>query len=264
MTAAALAILASLLDPLIGTLFALPHLSLFRRRERRWNSARRRRRGLAIVLGGIEGPSLAQHAVAAGLIRGGWRGAVEIQRWNSGLPLVRCFINLMSAARHERAAAALREHIREYQREHPDRPIHLVGISAGCWIVVRATARLDADEAVDAAVLLAPAVSQSADFDAAARRCRAGVHIVRSPWDFMMLGVCTTIFGTADRVHGPCAGWLGLRRTTAGVTEHVWRRAWARHGYLGSHCTATVPAFIAGEVAPLLRGAGAPGYNSAS
>lgn len=261
-TAETLALVASLLDPLAGTLFALPHLLLFQHRERRWNTARRRRRGLAIILGGIEGPSLAQHAVAAGLIRGGWRGGVVIQRWNGGIPLARCFINLMSSARHERAAETLCRLIRNYCREHPGGPVHVVGISAGCWIVLRALARLDADEAIGAAVLLAPAVSRCADFDAAARRCRAGMHIVRSPWDFMMLGVCTTIFGTADRVHAPSAGWLGLRRAAPGVAEHVWRPALARYGYLGSHCTATVPAFVAGEIAPLLRPAGAPGYNS--
>lgn len=258
----ALAILASLLDPLVGTLFALPHLPLFQHRERRWNTLRRRRRGLAIILGGIEGPSLAQHAVAAGLIRGGWRGAVAIQRWNGGAPLARCFANLMSRKRHERAAAALCERIRTYRREHPGRPVHLVGISAGCWIVLRALARLGPGEAVGAAVLLAPAVSRAADFEASARRCRAGVHIVRSPWDFMMLGVCTTVFGTADGVHGPSAGWLSPRRAAPGVVEHVWRPALARYGYLGSHCTATVPAFIAGKIAPLLRRADAPGYNS--
>lgn len=258
----ALAVLASLVDPLVGTLFALPHLPLFQHRERRWNTPRRRRRGLAIILGGIEGPSLAQHAVAGGLIRGGWRGAVVVQRWNGGVPLVRCFVNLMSRTRHERASEELTERIREFRREHPGRPVYLVGISAGCWIALRAASRLGPDESIDAALLLAPAVSRHADFELAAQRCRGGVHLFRSPCDFMMLGLCTILFGTTDRVHEPCAGWLGLRRAQPGVVEHVWRPALARYGYLGSHCTATVPPFIAGEIAPLLRPADAPGYNS--
>lgn len=246
---------AALLDPLIGTLLSLPQGPLLRRREARWNTPRRRRRGLVVILGGIEGPSLAQHAVAAGLLRGRWRGAVVVHRWNGGVPLVRAFVNLMSRRKHERAADELLAILDVYRREQPGRPLHLLAVSGGCWVAIRMLEKWT-DHAVETAVLLAPAVSADVDLTAAAGRCRRGVCVVRSPLDFVMLGLGTLLFGTSDRRHAPAAGLRGFRRRPAGVTELSWRPEWMRLGHFGGHCTAVSSAFIAARITPLLNNPG--------
>src|SRR5262245_17030958 len=199
-------VLFSLLDLLIGPAFALPHYPLFEHRERRWDTPRRRRRGLALVLGGIEGPSLAQHAMATGLLRGRWRGAVQIQKWNGGVPIVRCALNLMSQRRHERTSDELVERVLEYRRDHAARPIVLMAVSGGCWVVVRALEKLGPDRMVDSAVLLAPAISPQCDLQAALAATCAGILSVRSPYDFALLGVGTLLLGTSDRRFGRAAG----------------------------------------------------------
>lgn len=247
-----IAVFAALLDPLVGTLFALPHLRLFQAREGRWNTPRRRARGLAVLLGGIEGPSLAQHAVAGGLIRGGWRGAIVIHHWNTGPPLLRALPNLRSRRRHERAANELLQILETYTRQQPGRPVCIVAVSGGCWIAARTLERLQPETPIQRCVLLAPAISAAADLSAAAARCQRGMILVRSRMDFVMLGLCTTVFGTSDGRHGPAAGLCALRRPPPNLRELCWQPAWARYGYLGSHCTAVAPAFIQAEIAPLL------------
>ncbi len=250
--AALLGAIAALLDPIIGALFALPHLSVFRERERRWDTPRRRRRGTTILLGGIEGPSLAQHGVAAGLLRGGWRGAIVNFGWNAGVPLLRVAKNLASPAHHESAAARLAALIRARLAGGAGRPVQVVAISGGCWVVVKALEQLSLAESVDAVVFLHPAFSRRADLSAAAARCRGAMHLLRSPLDFVMLGFFTTVLGAADRRFGPCAGFLGPIAPPANVRSMAWRPPWTRLGHLGGHCTAVVPAFTRAYIAPLL------------
>lgn len=251
----AIAILFSLLDLLVGGAFALPHLAPFRHRERRWDTRLRRRRGLALILGGIEGPSLAQHSMAAGLPRGRWRGAVRIQRWNAGVPLVRCALNLMSRKQHERASDDLVSSVMDHRAKYPNTPIVILAVSGGCWIVARALEKLGQENKVEAVVLLAPAISRGHDMSAALCGSGAGILVVRSPFDIVLLGLGTSLLGTSDRRFGWSAGNGGFEAAYEGLRERVWRSADIRHGYFGSHCTAIALRFIAREVTPWLRAA---------
>jgi hypothetical protein len=251
----AIAVLFSLLDLIVGGAFAVPHLALFRHRESRWDSPLRRRRGLAVILGGIEGPSLVQHAMAAGLLRGGWRGAVRIERWNAGVPLIRCALNLMSRARHERTSDALVRTILEHRREYPQSPTVILAVSGGCWIAVRALEKLGSATPVDAVTLLAPAISRAHDMDASLRAARAGILVVRSPYDLVLLGLGTTLLGTSDRRFGWSAGSQGFAAADERLGERLWRRTDVRYGYFGSHCTVIAPRFVAHEITPWMRSA---------
>lgn len=245
-------IVFSLFDCVLGPAFALPHYPLIAHREQRWDSPRRRRRGLALILGGIEGPSLAQHAMAAGLLRGGWRGAVEIYRWNAGIPIARCALNLMSRRRHARTTNELTQRILAHRRAYPNTPIALVAVSGGCWIVIRALEQLGPEQAVSACVLLAPAVSPACDLSAALAASGAGILSVHSPYDLAILGLGTAIVGTSDRRFGRAAGAAGFPRGDARLMQRAWRAEDARLGYWGSHCTAIAPQFIAREITPWL------------
>jgi pimeloyl-ACP methyl ester carboxylesterase len=208
---------------------------------------------LALVLGGIEGPSLAQHAMAAGLLRGGWRGAVRIQRWNAGVPLVRCALNLMSTTRHETASDALVSHAIAYRQKHAGTPVVIIAVSGGCWVAVRALEKLGPERAVAGVVLLAPAISPGYDLRAAVAATRGGILTVRSPYDVVLLGLGTTLMGTSDRRFGWSAGNRGFVTVHERLHERVWRPADLRLGYLGSHCTSIAPEFLAREVTPWLR-----------
>ncbi len=253
-----------LFDPLIGLAITLPHFFLFRTFLRRLDSPLRRRRGVVFVLGGIEGPSLAQIRVVLGLIRGGWRGAIRVVEWNRGFPIIRPIVNLASRARHERESDRLVDTIRAHRAAHPATTIGLVGQSGGCWVAVRALEKLaGAGEAVDAAVLIAPAISPRHDLRRAASGSRTRLVSVHSPFDWVMLGAGTTILGTADRRWGPAAGLVGWGNAAAGgcmrrelVQALTWQPSWARLGHFGGHCTSAAPGVVAKLLTPLIRAAG--------
>lgn len=246
------ALLSALLDPLIGLLVCVPNVLMPAASAPRWNTPRRRRRGLIVILGGVEGPSVYQRRMAQGLLRGGWRGAVHIHPWGRGVPFVRQFRNLMSSAHHEAEAAAATRILIEYRREHASAPIGLLAMSGGCWIAVRAMEQLPQGVRVRAAVLIAPAISRGADFSRAMTRCER-MHAIRGPGDAFYLGLGTTLLGSSDRRHGPCGGWLGWRRTPAGFNDVSWRPEWRKLGYLGNHTSSAAVHFITAVVAPLFR-----------
>src|SRR5205085_990644 len=67
------ALLAGLLDPVAGLLAGIPGWAMGVGATHRFDTPRRRRRGLILVFGGIEGPSVHQRRMALGLVHGGWR-----------------------------------------------------------------------------------------------------------------------------------------------------------------------------------------------
>src|SRR5439155_16894615 len=87
---------AGLFDPISGLLAGVPGWAMGIGRTEHLDTPRRRRRGLIIVLGGIEGPSIHQRRMTEGLVRGGWRGAIVLQRWNERAPMIRILRNQVS------------------------------------------------------------------------------------------------------------------------------------------------------------------------
>lgn len=247
-----LASLSVLLDPLGGLIAMLPSLLIGLGPTHRWDTPRRRRRGVIFILGGIEGPSLYARAMAVGLLRSRCRGAVVVHRWNAGIPFIRSARNLMSRAHHERCAAELAARIEAHRRDFPHTPVSLLGQSGGCWVIVRTLETLGPHRAVDRAVLLCPAISPGYDPSRAAAACRDGLVSIRGPGDLFMLGLGTSLFGTSDRRHTPAAGLVGWRRSARGFHDVTWRPSWLRTGYLGNHITSASPAFIRDIVGPWL------------
>ncbi len=245
-------LVAWLLAPLDPIIVALTVIGVGGRR--RWDTPRRRKRGLIIILGGVEGPSLYARAMATGILRSGWRGAVHVYRWNAGIPLFRVFPNLMHGRHHRRSAAGLLELIRDQRARFGDTPISILAQSGGCWIAVRTLEELEGADAINRAVLLGPSIWPGYDPARAARGCRGGMVSIGGPGDFFFLGLGTTTFGTSDRHFGPSAGLLGWRREAEGFADVRWRPDWLRFGYVGNHITAVSPAFIRHVVAPWLTG----------
>lgn len=221
------------------------------------DTASRRRRGLTLILGGIEGPSQYSVAMVRGVLASGYGGAVVRVDWNRGLLLVRLLRNLMSRRHHERQSDRLVEKIVRHRAACPESPVCLLAQSGGCWIVVRALEKLPAGVTVRAAVLLCPAISTRHDLSEAALRCDGALVSVRGPCDLFLLGIGTTLFGTSDRVHGPAAGWIGWRVHPERLVDLRWHPRWLRYGYWGSHVTTSAVGFIAHVIAPYFKGGAA-------
>lgn len=220
---------------------------------RRTDTSRRRQRGLIIVLGGIEGPSFFNTQMVRGLVRARLRTAIHRFDWNDGIIFVRSAINLMSPRHHERQVTNVVEYVRAYRRDYPNAPISLLAQSGGCWIAIRVLEELAGEIEVSTCVLLAAAIAPSYDLSRAAGNCRKGLHSFRSAGDLFYLGIGTLLFGTSDRQHRCGAGLIGFRQPPANVFEYRWQPEWMWLGYVGNHTSSTVPRFVQGVVAPLLR-----------
>lgn len=245
---------AGLADPFVGLLGKMATIFWRPRLPACADTSRRRARGLAVVLGGIEGPSFYNYSMAMGLLRGGFRGAVVRFSWNTGIFGIRSLTNLVSRRHHEHQSNRLIETILRHQREYPGTPVCLLAQSGGCWIMIRALEKLPAHDRVHAAVLLSPSISPAHDLRDAASKCVAGLSSIGAPGDYFFLGLGTLIFGTSDRVFSPSAGFVGWHHHPAGFTESRWHPAWARFGYFGNHTSASAARFIQRVIAPLLRG----------
>ena len=248
----AIAILSGIIDPLWGVFIKIVGILWRPPLPKLADTPRRRRRGLTLILGGIEGKSKYNLDMVRGILRSGYRGSVVRFDWNHGVPFWRSLVNLMSRRHHEQQSAAVAEVIRDYKREHPDAPVCMVAQSGGCWIVVRVLERLPKGIRVATAVLLAPAISPGYDIQAAAARCDCELISIGSLGDFFFLGLGTMLLGTSDRVFTPSAGLVGWHHRPTGFVELRWHPSWCRVGYFGNHTTTSSPTFVAAVVGPRL------------
>lgn len=246
--------IGGIVDPIYGLLIKILGIFWPTRVPRLADTPRRRRRGLTLVLGGIEGPSIYNLWMVWGILRSGYRGSVVRFDWNAGVPFWRSLVNLASRSHHRRQTQRIVEFIRAYDAEHPGSPVNLVAQSGGCWIVLRVLGRLPEAVNVNTAVLIAPSISPGRNVGLAAARCASGLVSVRSAGDFFFLGVGTVLLGTSDRVHVPSAGFVGWRRRPDRLVDVRWRPEWIRLGYIGNHTTSTAPGFIRAVIGPLLVG----------
>jgi len=240
----AFTVLSGLVDPLMGVFVKIASIFWWPRLPGKADTPRRRKRGLLLVLGGIEGPSPYNHAMACGVLRAGYRGAVKRFGWNRGVPFLRSLVNLMSRRHHARQTARLVERIVWFKTRYPEAPVSLLAQSGGCWIVIKALELLPADMGVHSAVLIAPSMSPAYNISLAASKCAAGLTSIGGPGDYFFLGLGTTLFGTSDRVHTPSAGWIGWHHHPTGFREVRWHPSWVRYGYFSNHTSSSAVRFI--------------------
>lgn len=225
-------------------------------------TAARQELGLVIVLSGIEGRSVLTDDIARGLNKGGVEYAITVHPWTSdwGGPLY----NLRAQERNRRQAEKLAARIEEYQMDHPDRPVFLVGHSGGSAIAVWTAESLSPSRQVEGIVLIAPALSPAYPLDMALVHSRRGIVNFYSELD-MLLGVGTAVAGTMDGRYTSSAGAVGFRSSPGeegmayeNLFEIGWRREMALTGNIGGHLSSTTTYFVSTYVAPLIT---APGWN---
>ncbi len=223
--------------------------------EQPYMTEHRLRRGLVIVLTGIEGRSVFNEAICKGLDDGGVDWGIELRDWTSPLgPLY----NLHARQRNRRKATELADRIVRYQLSYPDRPVVLVGQSGGGAIAIWATEALPHNRRADGVILLAATISRQYMLDGALRNSRRGVLNFFSFRDWLLIG--TQIAGTMDGQRGPSAGRLGFHVPVAGGRPRVydklfqigWSPRMSETGHEGGHLTSGAARFVATYVAPLV------------
>jgi len=214
--------------------------------------------GLVVILPGIQGVDEASYDVESGLIRGGVRHAITIQRWGKSMPGVGgMLLNQVDKLGIRVDAVAIAERIISYQMECPGKPVHIVGHSAGGALAVFVAESL-ADlsfkgaEPIEGLVLLSPSISTVYDLEKALGYCNKGILNCFNPEDGLLLGIGTTVLGNLDGVPGPSAGLGGFEileeistasKISAYDTKLVQEQV---AGGYDPHFAATSPTWIAG------------------
>jgi pimeloyl-ACP methyl ester carboxylesterase len=216
--------------------------------------------GVVLVADGVGGLDLCGTALRHVMGSAGDSCRVRIVPWGHGFG--RWHADLTNAANHVEKGRVLAAEVAEFKARRPGAPVFLVGKSGGTGMVVRALERLPEDT-VEAAVLLAPALSPGYDLSRALGAVRREMVVFWSPMDVFVLGLGTRIFGTIDRRKAVSAGLVGFRRPEgldergkaqyAKLRQVRWRPIMARTGYLGGHVGPDNPAFLRRYVVPLLR-----------
>lgn len=210
--------------------------------------------GLVIVLPGIDGWAPYNENACKALCRDRLDLAVELYDWTLpfGLVLNQCAVPL-----NRLAADGLASRILRYRKEHPNRPVFLIGHSGGTAIAVWAAEALPDGESIDRIVLLASSLSPEYDLSEALGHTRLGIVSFYSDRDVAILGVGTILVGTMDGQHTEAAGKVGFhppgRRVGSyygGLIQVPWEPRMGASGHDGGHFGYTARGFMVAHVKP--------------
>ncbi|GMU23644.1 MAG: hypothetical protein AMXMBFR13_37220 [Phycisphaerae bacterium] len=188
----------------------------------------------------------------SGMRRAGWKGQLRLFRWSGTAGALLVIPDLIRRGRLLQKAERLALAVSRCIRENPERRIHLIGYSTGCYIVLEACRRLIHQDNLGQVVLLAPTVSPEYDLTTLSGGPQT-IHTYYSKAD-LINGIGPLLFGSNDRRWGPASGTLGFRDPPGFVRQRAWRLRDVRLGYLGDHFTLLSQWFVAQEVAPVLVG----------
>jgi pimeloyl-ACP methyl ester carboxylesterase len=217
--------------------------------------------GLVLVADGVGGFDLCGTALRYAVSARKLPLAVRVIPWGHGFGA--WHKDLTRTANRDAWGAKVAAEVLDFRERNPQAPVHLVGKSGGTGVIVKAMERLP-ETAVDSAILIAPALSPRYDLTRALEAVRKEMVVFWSPFDVIILGAGTRVFGTIDRVRSVSAGMVGFqlpevptearRRRYAKLRQVRWAPRMAWTGYLGGHLGPDNPAFLGRYVVPLLRG----------
>jgi len=216
--------------------------------------------GLVLVADGVGGLDLCGTALRYVVGARKLPLVVKVVPWGHGLG--HWHKDLTRTENRDTRAGEFAREVLAFREKWPGAPVHLVGKSGGSGVIVKALERLQED-AVDSAVLIAPALSPAYDLTRALSAVRDRLTAFWSPLDVIVLGAGTRVFGTIDRVKCVSAGMVGFRVPADPTAEQQkqysklrqvrWCPRMARTGYLGGHVGPDSPVFLERYVVPLLR-----------
>jgi len=228
-------------------------------------------KGLVLVADGVGGLDLCGTSLRYVMGSMAVPLSVRVMKWGHGLG--RWHADLTNESNRDLKAAEIAAEVNAFRKIAPDAPVYLVGKSGGTGLVVKALEQLP-ENAVEAVVLLSPAISPQYNLLKALQAVHREIVVFWSPLDFFVLGFGTRIFGTIDRIKSVSAGLVGFRpldstdeverQHYAKLRQVRWQPGMASTGYLGGHVGPDNPAFLRKYVVPLLRVAEAPKLDSSS
>jgi pimeloyl-ACP methyl ester carboxylesterase len=217
------------------------------------------RPGVVFVVGGIGGLDPLNLSAALTLPCAGVPHELRNFNWTHGVG--RPFRDLQDLPHLLAKAGELADAVRAVKAAEPDRPVYLLGHSAGAMVSLAAAGQLPPGT-LERIVLLAAAVSPEYDLRPALRAARGGIVSFSAVTDWLFLGWGTGQFGTADRVHGPAAGLGGFRPPAdlddegRSLYDKLVQVAWRPEHLLqfrgGLHHSGCMPVFLGTTVAPWL------------
>jgi len=225
-----------------------------------YTTPERYQQGLVVILGGAGCITSAPRQICQGLDQGGVGHALEVFEWTGSHDVLEDQQNI---ERNRRVAGQLSARLLRYMGEHPARPVHLIGLSAGTGIVVFALEQLPLGRSVDGACLLASSVNNNYDLTRALRRVRNEITNFSSVADVVVLGVGVGMAGTVDRGTGVSAGIGGFsvpkeatetakRLYKEKLVEMPWNPAYVIFGHVGDHLGASSSGFVKHFMAPIV------------
>jgi pimeloyl-ACP methyl ester carboxylesterase len=227
-------------------------------------------RGLVVCLSGAGGMAGEVDRICQGLVAGNVGCAIESFEWSTGWLLV----DQADMDSNKQKAAMLARRIARYHGDHPDCPVHLIGVSAGTGLVVWALEDLPQDVRVENAFLVASSVWSGYDLTGALRRVGGHLYNHYSAVDMVLaLGVPAT--GTVDRKAGPSGGLAGFQPPanagdevralyTDRLSQVQWKGEDMALGHGGDHLGGTQPAYVKERIAALAWSRPAPADTVAS
>jgi len=228
-----------------------------------YTTADRLENGLVIILPGIEGESPMNHDIRRGLGIAGCNRALPIYSWGRPVPGVGMLLNQVDFVGNRLAGVRIAKMIEEYQDQHPDRPVYLVGHSGGGGVAVFAAEAMSDGRQVDGLVLLSASIWSGYDLSKALGKCRNGIVNFYNESDVGLLGVGTTVLSNVDGMKGPSAGLVGFKRPNSDEAAAAYRKLFqipitSSMGGGDPHAAATKPRFVSTYVAPWIRAADWP------
>lgn len=213
--------------------------------------------GYILLLTGVECYGSYHQEFVRGLREGGVGAAIEVSEW--GYKPFGTFKNLYNYPANRDIAARIAPRVIDYAKEHPNRPITLIGYSGGGAMALWLAESLPDPFQVDRIILSAPAISPRYDIGPALRHARRGMTVFYSARDWFMAGIATETWGTMDRVKTAAAGQLGFQDERGellkceGLTQIPWRPEWRPLGHDGGHSGWRARAWARQVLAPLLK-----------
>ena len=142
-----------------------------------------------------------------------------------------------------------------YHAKNPDRPIYLLGHSAGTTVVLAALENMP-EPIVERAILLAPSLSARYNVQQALRTVKHSLNVFYSPHDYIYLGAATYLLGTPDRRWTATAGRTGFNQplepeVQSKLVQRSWQPTDRLLGNNGGHFGAYQAGYLRAHVIPL-------------
>lgn len=200
--------------------------------------------------------------VREGLLDAGYDGWGEMFRWQTGLGLV---ADQTASVDYKRGKAReLAAKIAAFQREHPNTPVTLIGLSAGTAIAVFALEELPPGVRVENVVLLSGSLSANYNLTNALAHVDGKLFVFTSQHD-AILKLLLPLGGTADRANTVATIGVEGVQMPPGVTDATralyaqkvvqvpWIDEFASYGNRGGHTDSVKREFVRYFVAPLVQ-----------